>query len=296
MFDFKTIEERVLQFWEDHDIFQKSMGQRKNGKPFVFFEGPPTANANPGTHHVIARCFKDLFCRYQTMRGRYIVRKSGWDTHGLPVELQVEKVLGFKSKKDIEAYGVAAFNRKCRESVWQAKKAWEQMTRRMGYWLDMTHPYITYENSYMESLWNIIAKISGRGLLYQAHRIVPFCTRCGTPLSSHEVAQGYKMVADTSVYLKFKVKSSKLKLPKDTFLLAWTTTPWTLPGNVALAVGENIRYVLVKPSFAKASEGEHFIIAADLAEKVLGASLEIEQEFTGKELIGSSYEPFFVLD
>ncbi len=298
MFDVKGREERILKFWEEHQIFEKSVQAREKGKPFVFFEGPPTANGNPGIHHVIARVFKDLFSRYQTMRGRYVLRKGGWDTHGLPVELQVEKELGFTSKKDIEKFGIAAFNRKCRESVWKYKAEWDQFTKRIGYWVDLKDPYITYEAPYIESLWNVIGRIAKKKLLYQAHRVVPFCTRCGTPISSHEVAQGYKTVTDVSVYLKFKVVKApaKLKLPRDTFILAWTTTPWTLPGNVALAVGKNIQYVLAKkPSSAKASagEGEHYIVAADLANKVLGAPLTIEQQFTGKELVGISYAPLF---
>ncbi len=289
MFDFKELEDRILKFWDANDVFQKSMDQRKGAKPFVFYEGPPTANAAPAIHHFIGRAFKDVIPRYQTMRGRFVARKGGWDTHGLPVELQVEKALGFKSKKDVEAYGIARFNAECRKSVWQHKEEWEQFTRRTGYWVDLSNPYITYENPYIESLWHIISKFWDSKLLYQAHRVVPFCTRCGTPLSSHEVAQGYATVTDTSVYLKFKVKSSKLKLPKNTFILAWTTTPWTLPGNVALAVGEKIQYVLARHHDSQ----EHYVIAADLANKVLGAPLAIVAEFTGKELVGASYEPLF---
>jgi isoleucyl-tRNA synthetase len=291
MADFKELEERILAFWDEHDVFRKSMQQRVGRKPFVFFEGPPTANGNPGIHHVIARVFKDIVSRYKTMRGHYVLRKGGWDTHGLPVEIQVEKELGFKSKKDIEAFGVAAYNKKCRESVWKFKGEWERFTRRIAYWLDLQDPYITYENPYIESLWHIIGRVWDKKLLYQAHRVVPFCTRCGTPLSSHEVAQGYKTVTDNSVYLKFRVKSSKLKLPKDTFILAWTTTPWTLPGNVALAVGRGINYVLAKRNDSE----ERYIVAADLAQKVLGAPLAIEREFTGAQLVGASYEPLFAV-
>lgn len=289
MHDFKAIEGRILKFWDDHDIFRRSMEARKNAKPFVFYEGPPTANASPAIHHFIGRVFKDVIPRYQTMRGRFVSRKGGWDTHGLPVELQVEKALGFKSKKDIEAYGVAKFNALCRESVWKNKEEWERFTRRSGYWVDLKDPYITYENSYIESLWSIIRKFWDRKLLYQAHRVVPFCTRCGTPLSSHEVAQGYKTVTDTSVYLKFRITRAptKLKLPKHTSILAWTTTPWTLPGNVALAVGRDIRYVLAR------KEEEYFIVAEELANKVLGAPLAIERTIEGKDLVGIAYEPLF---
>jgi isoleucyl-tRNA synthetase len=287
MADFREREERILKFWEDHHIFQKSMEQRRGAKPFVFFEGPPTANAAPAIHHFIGRVFKDAIPRYQTMRGRYVLRKGGWDTHGLPVELQVEKALGFKNKKDIEAYGIAAFNRQCRESVWQNKEEWTRFTRRIGYWTDLDDPYVTYETPYMESLWNVISKFAGKKLLYQAHRVVPFCTRCGTPLSSHEVNLGYKTVADTAVTVKFKVLRSKIKLPKNTFILAWTTTPWTLPGNVALAVGKDISYVLARKG------EEYFIVAEDLANKVLGAPLAIERTLSGKDLMGISYVPLF---
>lgn len=289
MFDFKQLEERVLAFWDENDIFKKSVEQRRGNKPFVFFEGPPTANGSPGIHHFVGRIFKDIFNRYQAMRGRYVLRKGGWDTHGLPVELGVEKELGFKSKKDIEAYGIAAYNAKCRESVWKYKSEWEQFTRRIGYWVDLDDPYVTYESAYIESLWNVIGKIWDKNLLYQAHRVVPFCTRCGTPLSSHEVAQGYKTVTDTSVFLKFKVTKSKLKLPPETYILAWTTTPWTLPGNIALAVGKNIQYVLARRN----GSDEHFILAADLAQTVLGAPLAIVQEFSGAQLVGAAYEPLF---
>ncbi|MCC6934438.1 MAG: class I tRNA ligase family protein [Candidatus Yanofskybacteria bacterium] len=292
MAEFKELEERIQKFWEDNDVFRKSMRQREGAEPFVFYEGPPTANGNPGIHHVIARIFKDIFNRYQTMRGRYVLRKGGWDTHGLPVEIQVEKELGFKSKKDIEAFGIAPYNAKCRESVWKFKSEWDRFTRRIGYWVDLQNPYITYENPYIESLWNIIGRFWERKLLYQAHRVVPYCTRCGTPLSSHEVAQGYKTVTDTSVYLKFKIKSTKVKIngvsvPKGTYLLAWTTTPWTLPGNVALAVGSTVRYALARRN------DEHFILAADLANSVLGAPLEILGEFDGASLVGTTYEPLF---
>jgi isoleucyl-tRNA synthetase len=292
MHDFKAIEERILKFWEDHNVFRRSVEARKHGKPFVFYEGPPTANAAPAIHHFIGRAFKDVIPRYQTMRGRYVSRKGGWDTHGLPVELQVEKALGFKNKKDIEAYGIAQFNALCRESVWKNKEEWGKFTRRIGYWVDLQDPYITYDNSYIESLWNIIRNFWDKKLLYQAHRVVPFCTRCGTPLSSHEVAQGYKTVTDTAVTVKFKVLSSKLKggrktLPKGTSILAWTTTPWTLPGNVALAVGRDIRYVLAKKG------DEHFIVAEELANTVLGAPLAILDIFSGSDLVGISYQPLF---
>ncbi|HYU64691.1 MAG TPA: class I tRNA ligase family protein [Candidatus Paceibacterota bacterium] len=284
-FDFKKIEEKVLKFWEANRIFEKSLEQRNRKKRFVFFEGPPTANGKPGAHHMLARSFKDLYGRYKTMQGFYVLRKAGWDTHGLPVEIEVEKELGFKNKKQIEEYGIAKFNQKAKESVWKYKKEWEEMTRRMGYWLDLEHPYITYEPSYMESLWVILKEIWNKKLLYQAHRVVPFCTRCGTPLSSHEVAQGYKKVVDRSVYVKFKLADSKFG--QDVSILAWTTTPWTLPGNLALAVGKDIVYVLVK------HKKEKFILAKDLVEKVIEQPYEIEKEISGADLVGLSYQPLF---
>ena len=246
MFDLKR-EEKILDFWRDNNIFEKSLENRQKAKRFVWWEGPPTANGRPGIHHLLGRAFKDLYGRYKSMRGFYVLRKSGWDTHGLPVEIEIEKELGFKNKKDIEAYGIAEFNKKAKESVWKYKTEWEDMTRRMGFWLDMNHPYITYENNYIESVWNIIKKIWDKNLLYLAHRVVPFCVRCGTPLSSHEVAQGYKTVTDKSVTVKFLI--SNLEFLKKfqasgskVYVLAWTTTPWTLPGNVALAVGKSIKY------------------------------------------------------
>jgi isoleucyl-tRNA synthetase len=297
MFDFKRIEKEALDHWRDNKIFEKSLALRQDqGKRFVFFEGPPTANGRPGIHHFLGRAFKDLYGRYKTMRGFFVLRKAGWDTHGLPVELEIEKELGFKSKKDIEKYGIAKFNKKARESVWKYKREWEDMTRRMGYWLDMDRPYITYENNYIESLWAIIKKIWDKKLLYLAHRVVPFCTRCGTGLSSHEVAQGYKTITDKSVVVKFLISNfeflkNDLKLndlkPK-TYILAWTTTPWTLPGNVALAVGRDITYALVKKG------DEHYILAKELLDKVFGDEyFESIKELKGVELVGLEYEPLF---
>ncbi len=285
-FNFADKERKILDFWRDNKVFEKSLENRRNGKRFVWWEGPPTANGRPGIHHLLGRAFKDLYCRYKTMRGFYVLRKSGWDTHGLPVEIEIEKELGFKNKKDIEAYGIAQFNKKAKESVWKYKTEWEDMTRRMGFWLDMNNPYITYESNYIESIWSIIKKIWDTDLLYLAHRVVPFCVRCGTPLSSHEVAQGYKKVKENSVYLKFKLKPNN-KFPENTFILAWTTTPWTLPGNVALAVGKNIHYIIASKDDVK------YVVAKDLAEKVLDDVYTTEQEMTGKELIGLEYEPLF---
>lgn len=287
MFDLKK-EEKILDFWKHNNIFEKSLELRQKAKRFVFFEGPPTANGRPGIHHFLGRSFKDLFCRYKTMRGFYVLRKAGWDTHGLPVELEIEKELGFKNKKEIENYGVEKFNKKAKESVWKYKTEWENMTRKMGFWLDEKHPYITYETNYIESLWHIIKKIWDKKLLYLAHRVVPFCTRCGTPLSSHEVAQGYQKIKEKSVYIKFKLKPNN-KFLENTYILAWTTTPWTLPGNVALAVGKDIEYVIVEQN------GENYILARDLVEKVfINTKYEIlNTKYKGSDLVGLEYEPLF---
>jgi isoleucyl-tRNA synthetase len=298
MYDFKEKEQKILLFWKNNKIFEKSMELRKNAKRFVFFEGPPTANGRPGIHHFLGRAFKDLFCRYKTMRGFYVIRKAGWDTHGLPVELEVEKELKFKSKKDIEKFGIAQFNKKAKESVWKYQTEWEEMTKRMGFWLDTDNPYVTYDNKYIESLWAIIKKIWDKGLLYLAHRVVPFCTRCGTSLSSHEVAQGYRTTTDKSVIVKFEIQNSKSKINSKfkiknskLFILAWTTTPWTLPGNVALAVGNDIDYSIVEQN------KENYIVAKILIEKVFGtdySKFKIQNlKLKGKDLVGLSYKPLF---
>ena len=251
---FPELEEATLKYWEDNKIFEQSVEKSPEDKTFIFYEGPPTANGKPGLHHVLARSFKDIIPRYKTMKGYRVERKAGWDTHGLPVELQVEKALGLKNKQDIENIvpgdaraSVIEFNKKCKESVWEYRDLWEKLTTRMGYWVDMKRPYVTYENEYIESVWWQLAQIagmkapSGQDMLYRGHKVVPYCYRCGTALSSHEVAQGYQTVKDNSVYVKFKVKANQ-KIRSNpstddmTYLLAWTTTPWTLPGNVALAV------------------------------------------------------------
>ena len=279
-FSLPELEEKVLAFWRANHVFQLVTDARRGGPPFVFFEGPPTANGRPGIHHVLSRSFKDAVNRYQTMRGRNVLRRAGWDTQGLAVEIEAEKKLGLNSKKDIEAYGIARFNDVCRKSVWQYRDDWERLTERMGFWLDMEHPYITYENSYLESLWWVLKEMHERELLYKGHKVVPHCPRCGTALSSHEVAQGYAETKDTSVYIKFKVADRD-----NTYFVSWTTTPWTLPGNVALAVGENIRYVESERG------GERFIYAKDSPfAKEWGTA---EKEFFGKELVGMRYEPLF---
>ncbi|MDP3792605.1 MAG: class I tRNA ligase family protein [bacterium] len=295
MYDFKKTEQEILKFWRDNNIFEKSLEAKEKAKRFVFFEGPPTANGKPGIHHFLGRAFKDLFCRYKTMRGFFVLRKAGWDTHGLPVEIEIEKELGFKNKKDIENYGIDKFNKKAKESVWKYKTEWEEMTRKMGFWVDLKDPYITYENNYIESLWHIIQKIWKKKLLYFAHKVVPFCTRCGTSLSSHEVAQGYKTVKDKSITVKFPISNfqfpNKLQIPKNSklFILAWTTTPWTLPGNVALAVGGSIKYQVVSIK----GKDEKYILAEDLVSKALNTEYIIHNTILGSDLVGLEYEPLF---
>lgn len=274
-------EEEVLGFWDRKKIFEASV--KKGRKPFVFFEGPPTANGKPGVHHVEARAFKDVVCRYKTMRGFRVERRAGWDTHGLPVEIEVEKKLGLTSKREIEKYGIAAFNAKCRESVWTYKDEWEQLTRRMGFWLDTDHPYVTYESSYIESLWHILKEFSRAGYLYEDDRIVPWCVRCGTALSSHELAQGYKTVTDQSVYVRFHLKERRAAL------LVWTTTPWTLPANVAAAVAPDLEYVTID------DRGEKFILLASRAEKLFPDLKPLWRE-KGENLIGLKYEPLYPRD
>ncbi len=274
-------EQEILELWEREQTFSRSIEQRQGQKPFVFYEGPPTANGKPGIHHVMARTFKDVICRYQTMKGRYVLRKAGWDTHGLPVELQVEKALGLKNKSDIEGYGVAEFNAKCRESVWQYKDEWEKLTKRMGYWVDLDHPYVTYETDYIESVWWAFKQIWEKGLVYQDYKVIPYCPRCGTALSLAEVAQGYKEVTETSVYIKFKVEDES-----DAYILAWTTTPWTLPGNVALAVGDDIDYCKIK-------QGKDIYYIAKERLAILEGDYQVLDQLKGSQLVGRRYRPLF---
>ncbi|MDD5068640.1 MAG: class I tRNA ligase family protein [Candidatus Pacebacteria bacterium] len=275
-------EEEILRFWQEKKIFEKTEEAGRGQKEFVFYEGPPTANGRPGIHHLEARAFKDIIPRYKTMRGYHVRRKGGWDTHGLPVELEVEKKLGLKSKKEIEQYGIARFNAECKESVWKYVDEWKQFTERMGYWIDLKNPYITYEPSYMESLWNVMKTVDEKKLLYKDYRIVPWCPRCGTALSSHELAQGYAEVKDISVYAKFELVDEP-----GTFVLAWTTTPWTLPGNVALAVGPKIKYVKVKIG------NEFFILAKERLSILKDKAHEMVEEFDAGKIIGKSYKPLF---
>lgn len=306
-------EEQVLSFWQDNAIFEKTLDKENTQGEFVFYEGPPTANGTPGIHHLEARAFKDIIPRYKTMRGYHVRRKGGWDTHGLPVELQVEKELGLKSKKEVEQYGVAAFNKKCKESVWRYLDLWNEFTYRIGYWVDQKNPYVTYHNSYIESLWNIVGEINKKNLLYKDYKVVPWCARCGTGLSSHELAQGYQDVKDLSVYAKFKVtpgqKIRDTEVDDNTYILAWTTTPWTLPGNVALAVGEDIEYVKVKidnknvlSTVGSVENGVNknetlisdgiYILAKEKIGLILGKH-EVLETLRGSNLIGLSYVPLY---
>lgn len=280
------MEQEVLRFWQEADVFARVQAQTADGPRYVFYEGPPTANGRPGIHHVLARAFKDIFPRYKTMRGYFVSRKGGWDTHGLPVELEVEKKLGFSGKKAIEDYGVAPFIQKCRQSVYDYVEEWEKLTARMGFWVDLPTAYWTLTNDYVESLWWILKQYWERDLIYQGYKVVPYCPRCGTPLSSHELAQGYKEgTVDPSVYVRFPLRDR----PGE-YLLVWTTTPWTLPGNVAVAVGENIDYVLVEI-------GEDKLW---LAEALLGAvfaehakHVEILRRVKGRDLLGWHYKPLY---
>ena len=300
--DFPKLEKQILKRWRREKTFAKSVARRKNSPSFVFYEGPPTANGKPGLHHVESRAFKDVVLRYKTMRGFFVPRRAGWDTHGLPVELEVEKQLGLKSKKDIEKYGIAKFNAECRKSVWKYQKEWEELTERTGMWLNMQDAYVTYETPYIETLWQIIKTWWQKGLLYKDYKVVPFCIRCGTALSSHELAQGYKTVKDLSVYAKFRVIQKeflqKYNLPKDTYILAWTTTPWTLPGNVALAVGKDIQYIAVEISDASrtiANNREVVILAKNILKKetVVQKPWIALADLKGKDLLNVQYEPLY---
>ncbi|HEX5641162.1 MAG TPA: isoleucine--tRNA ligase, partial [Thermoleophilia bacterium] len=313
--DFPALDARILKFWKDHGIFEKSLEGRGDAPLYVFYEGPPTANGKPGSHHVVARIFKDLFPRYKTMCGYRVPRKAGWDTHGLPVELEVERRLGIDGKGQIEAYGVAEFNQLCKESVTAYLEEWERFTERIGFWVDMDDAYYTFTNDYIESVWWILRQIWDKDLLYQGHKVVPYCPRCGTAISSHEVAQGYKDVTEDSIYVRFPLTAESAERvsgaaagggdagavgaagaagaagadgePKRVSLAVWTTTPWTLISNVAAAVRADVTYALVE------SRGERFVLARDLVDKVLGKKAEVVREFPGAELLGLDYEAPF---
>jgi len=280
--NFAQREEEVLTLWQTNEIFKKSMDEREGNPLFVFYEGPPTANGVPHMGHVIARAIKDLFPRYKTMKGFQVLRKAGWDTHGLPVELEVEKALGISGKPQIEEYGVEAFIQKCKESVWTYEAMWKEMSTRLGYWTDMENPYVTYHNNYIESVWWALSQIFEQGLIYKGHRVVPYCPRCGTPLSTHEVSQGYKDVTEPSIYVRFPVAGKE-----NEYLLAWTTTPWTLPSNVGLCVNPKEEYARVS------KDGHVYIMATALLEDVLEEGYKILETFPGKRLEGLKYESQF---
>ena len=287
--NFVDREKAVEKFWEDNNIFKKSMEHRKEGETYTFYDGPPTANGKPHIGHVETRTIKDMIPRYRTMKGYMVTRKAGWDTHGLPVELEVEKLLGLDGKEQIEEYGLAPFIDKCKESVWKYKGMWEDFSRTVGFWADMDNPYVTYDDNFIESEWWALKTIWDKGLLYKGFKIVPYCPRCGTPLSSHEVAQGYKAVKERSAIVRFKVKG------EDAYFLAWTTTPWTLPSNVALCVNPEETYLKVK-----AADGYTYYIAKALADKVLGRlaeegkdAYEVLETYVGKDLEYKEYEPLY---
>ncbi len=279
--DFVEREKEVIAFWKENGVFEKSIEKSEGGEEFSFFDGPPTANGKPHIGHILTRVMKDIIPRYQTMKGKHVLRKAGWDTHGLPVELEVEKKLGLDGKKQIEDYGIQPFNEQCKKSVWQYQSEWEKMSDRVGYWVDMQNPYVTYHDDYIESEWWALQEIHKKGLLYKGHKIVPYCPRCGTAISSHEVAQGYKTVKETSAVARFRVAGKE-----NTYILAWTTTPWTLPSNVALCMNPNESYVEL------VCDGTHYIMAEALVSKFF-EEYEIVSRKTGKEYEGTRYEPLF---
>ena len=289
--NFVDREKQVEKFWKDQKIFEKSIDSRRKGQPYVFYDGPPTANGKPHIGHVLTRVIKDMIPRYRTMKGYMVPRKAGWDTHGLPVELEVEKMLGLDGKEQIEEYGLEPFIEHCKESVWKYKGMWEDFSSTVGFWADMDNPYVTYHDDYIESEWWALKEIWNKGLLYKGFKIVPYCPRCGTPLSSHEVAQGYKDVKERSAVVRFKAKG------EDAYILAWTTTPWTLPSNVALCVNPKETYVKVK-----AADGFTYYMAEALLDTVLGKladkengtpAYEILETYVGTDLEGKEYEPLY---
>ncbi len=289
-----AMEESVLKFWKKEKIFEKTISSRQDGPEYVFFEGPPTANGRPGVHHVLARVFKDMFPRYKIMRGYHVSRRGGWDTHGLPVEIEVEKKHGFTNKQQIEEYGIAKFNMECRKSAFDYIQDWERLTDRIAFWVDLESAYVTFTNDYIESVWWILRQYWDKDLLYQGFKVVPYCPRCGTPLSDHEVAQGYEDATDPSVFVRLPLMDEP-----GTSLLVWTTTPWTLPANVAVAAGENVDYVKVEHALADPVDGasggsEKLILAQALLEKVFrGEEVKVLETFKGKKLKGTRYQPLF---
>src|ERR687898_217926 len=304
---FPELEQRVLERWRKRDVFHRSLRNRESAPLWGFYEGPPTANGRPGSHHVLSRVFKDIYPRYRTMTGHYVPRKAGWDCHGLPVELEIERELGISSKEEIEAYGIAEFNQRCRESVFRYVEEWNRLTERIGFWLDLDDPYVTLENDYIESVWWALRRMWDDERLYEGHKVVPYCPRCGTALSSHEVALGYHDVEDPSVYVKLPIINAASSAsrpdaagdpaPSDQIpesplkdgdkLLVWTTTPWTLITNAAVAAGPEIEYVRVRLG------DEVFILARDRVEHALGDEAEVLAHFPGEAIAGTSYEPPF---
>src|SRR5687767_11379196 len=291
---FPELEERILERWHERDVFARQVSQRAGAALWSFYEGPPTANGRPGSHHVLSRVFKDIYPRYHAMDGRRVPRKGGWDCHGLPVELEIEKELGITSKAEIEAYGIAEFNAKCRESVFRYVEDWKRLSERIGFWIDMDDPYVTMTNDYIESVWWALRRIWDDDRLYEGHKVVPYCPRCGTALSSHEAALGYHDVEDPSVYVRLPIRepAPSDQIPESPLepgdqLLVWTTTPWTLISNAAIAAGEEIEYVRAR------ADGEVYVLARDLVEKVLGTEAEVLAHFPGEALAGTAYEPPF---
>ena len=286
--DLPALEQEILERWRERDVFAESLRGREGAPRWVFYEGPPTANGRPGSHHVLSRVFKDIYPRYKTMRGYRVERKGGWDCHGLPVEIAVEQKLGITTKAEIEdperGIGIERFNAECRASVFEYLEEWDRLTERIGFWVDLEHAYRTLDETYIESVWWALSEISKKGLLYEGNKVVPYCYRCGTALSSHEVALGYKDVVDPSVYVRLPVSAPGKRLQAGDALLIWTTTPWTLPGNVAVAVGPDVEYARAR------SGGETLVLAAALVERVLGEDAKILDRFPGSELIGEHIE------
>lgn len=286
--DVIKLEMDILKYWQEQNIFARTVSERAGAKPYVFYEGPPTANGKPGAHHLLSRVFKDLFPRYKIMQGFYVDRRGGWDTHGLPVEIEIEKKLGFKNKKDIEEFGIDKFNQLCRESAFTYIKDWEALTDRIGFWVDLERAYITYENSYIETVWWILNQFWQKDLLYQGFKVVPYCPRCGTPLSDHEVALGYEDAEDPSVFVRMHLKDQP-----DTSFLVWTTTPWTLPANVAIAAGADVDYVKIEREVSP-GKTEKLILAEALLEKIFeNQPYSVTDRFKGRNLLGVEYEPLF---
>ncbi len=284
--NFSKLEVETLKWWKEQNIFEKSISTREEGIPFTFYEGPPTANGKPGIHHVMSRTVKDMFCRYKTLKGFRVERKAGWDTHGLPVEIEVEKELDLEGREQVEEYGVAEYNDKCRTSVLKYKDLWDKLTNRMAYWVDLDDPYVTFDNDYIESVWWAFKTLYEKGLVYQGYKIQWYSPGSGTVLSSHEVAQGYEEVQDPSIFVKFKVEMSE-----DVYFLAWTTTPWTIISNMALAVNPNLDYAKIKLS--EGDRTEYYIMAKECIDEVIDHDYEIVEEYKGEELVGWTYDPVF---